>query len=74
MTIEIKIKCCGGNEQYPGQCLKGRCPAYAAAKEQVDDGWPRLPTGFGNAYGEPRHSNYLDQVARDVQSEAKNVK
>ena len=73
MAREIKIKCCEGNEQYAGQCLKSQCPWYADGKHTVDRRWPRLATGFGNAYGEPKHSNYLGQVREDVQSETKKV-
>jgi hypothetical protein len=73
MTDNIIIKCCGGRERYRGECLKERCPAYSVAKEKVQSEWPRLPTGYGNAYGEPNHSNYLGQVAQDVQGETKKV-
>lgn len=72
MKKKILINCCEGNEQYQGQCLKERCPFYVIAKQKVENRWPRIQTGFGNAHGEPKHENYLHQVHEDVQSETKN--
>ena len=36
MTKTIEIKCCEGDEQYAGQCLKTKCPWYGAASQEVD--------------------------------------
>lgn len=73
MTINITIQCCGGKERYSGQCLKERCPAYVEAKEKVQVEWPRMATGYGNAYGEPRHSDYIHQVGEDIKTDIENV-
>ena len=73
MARTIEIQCCEGNEQYEGQCLKSKCPWYVKGKKKVDRRWPRMSTGFGNAYGEPKHNNYLGQIREDVQSETKKV-
>ncbi len=73
MIKEIKIKCCEGNEKNKGECLKNRCPWYTEASEKVQRDWPRTPTGFGNLCGEPDHHDYLSQVKRDIQNEAKRV-
>lgn len=73
MIHEITSQCCEGNEEYEGQCLKRKCPWYKLASQKVDRKWPRMPTGFGNAYGEPKHHNYLGQVQEDVKKEKKKV-
>lgn len=73
MTKTIEIKCCEGDEQYAGQCLKTKCPWYGAASQEVDRRWPRMSTGFGNAYDEPKHHDYLDQVQADTKKGEKKV-
>jgi len=74
MNREIRLKCCEGNEKHNGQCLRARCPLYILAKQKVERGWPRQPTGFGNAYGEPGHSNYLNQVRSDIALEERETR
>ena len=74
MTRTIEIQCCEGREEYVGQCLKSKCPWYRTAENEVGRTWPRMETGFGNAYGEPRLSNYLARVRMSIQNETKNVK
>lgn len=71
MAREIKIKCCDGNEEYEGQCLKSKCPWYVKARQMVDVRWSRVPTGFGNLYGEPQHNDFLSQVRTDIKHEEK---
>lgn len=73
MSKTIEINCCEGDEQYKGQCLKSLCPWYVKSKQKVDRNWPRMPTGFGNAYGEPKHGNYLGQVQEDIKNDGKKV-
>ena len=62
---KIEIDCCGGNEEYQRQCLKERCPIYSSAKADVEARFPWLPTGFGNAYGNPKHKDILKEVRRN---------
>ncbi len=64
--MKIEIECCGGNEKYKGQCLEIRCPAYRQAERNVDRRWPRLATGFGNAYGNPQRGHYLAEVKNAI--------
>jgi hypothetical protein len=59
---KITIECCEGNERYPGHCLKNRCPIYRKAKNEVNQSWPYVGTGYGNLYGNPSHSDYLAEV------------
>ncbi len=63
---EIKITCCDGIEEYPGICLRDRCPNYRKAREQVDRSWPYVGTGYGNMYGNPGVGRYLAQVRANV--------
>jgi hypothetical protein len=74
MSNEIKITCCEGNEKYPGQCLKDKCPWYVAASQKVQNSWQRVSTGYGNLYGEPKHSDNLSQVRKDVKNDSEKVK
>ena len=62
MPINLNIECCEGNENYDEQCLKLRCPVYRDCRNEVDSSWPRMPTGFGNVYGEPNHGHYMSAV------------
>lgn len=66
MSIKIELECCQGKERYSGQCLRDRCPVYREAKSDVNRTWPRMPTGFGNAWGEPRHKNYISEVINSL--------
>ena len=66
---EIKIQCCEGQERHSGQCLKEKCPIYAETAEAVDRNWPYLATGFGNAYGYPKHIDNLIAVQNMVARE-----
>ena len=66
---EIIIQCCEGQERHTGQCLREKCPIYADAAETVDRNWPYLATGFGNAYGYPKHRDNLIAVQNVIARE-----
>lgn len=63
------IQCCEGHEQRRGECEKGQCPLYQAAKSAVDGSWLYVGTGFGNLYGNPSHNTYLERVKYNVAKE-----
>jgi hypothetical protein len=62
--MKIQVTCCEGKDD--GNCMRGRCPHYARAKERVQRGWPYIGTGFGNLYGNPSHQNFLREVRENV--------
>lgn len=66
--MKVEINCCEGTELYEGQCLKSRCPLYMNAMKEVENSWPHLATGFGNAHGNPSHGNYLKKVKEKVRT------
>jgi hypothetical protein len=68
---KITVECCGGNERYPGYCLKDRCPIYRKVKNKIDQSWPYVGTGYGNLYGNPSHSEYLTEVKSVMNKESK---
>ena len=69
---EITIKCCEGCTTG-ASCIKYSCPVYQEAIDNVNSSWPHLSTGFGNAYGYPRHEDYLSEVRAILQDEKKGI-
>lgn len=70
-SMRIEVECCEGIENsYRDRCLRDKCLVYNSAREAVDRGWPWLPTGFGNAYGNPSHETYLSKVREQLREEA----
>lgn len=64
--MKVEVECCEGSEKYRDQCLRRKCPIYKEAEHEVDRRWPYMGTGFGNAYGNPGHGHYLEQVKEDI--------
>ncbi|TSC59905.1 MAG: hypothetical protein LiPW15_573 [Parcubacteria group bacterium LiPW_15] len=63
----ITVDCCAGREDYPGQCLKSRCPHYEAARRRLLEFQPPyVGTGFGSLHKEPTHSQFLVAVKEDL--------
>lgn len=62
--MKIEVNCCEGYDN--GSCLRDRCPIYRKAKEKVEAEWPYMGTGFGNAYGNPGHGHFLEEVREEI--------
>lgn len=61
--MELKVKCCEGNEGRQEPCLGVRCPFYKKAKLEIEKAWPSyVGTGFGNLHGNPSHWHVLERV------------